>query len=63
MKKLNKLVLKKKSIVELRKEDAKSLKGGYGSTYAHDSHVNTCFTYNCCKGQIMKKMCQTKLQK
>lgn len=48
-KKLKKLELTKKTIIKLDKEDVRELKGGnQASTHAHDTHVNTCFTYNCC---------------
>lgn len=49
-KKLKKLELSKKSIVKLSKEDTRELRGGNEApgTHAHETHVNTCFTYNCC---------------
>lgn len=57
-KKLKKLELNKKSIVKLESKDAQVLKGGHyqqlkrqdagGGTIAWDTHVNTCFTHNCC---------------
>jgi hypothetical protein len=53
MKKLQKLDLVKKSVVELGNKQTKELKGGYGGcrTMAHNTQVNTCFTYNCCTSQ------------
>ena len=54
MKKLTKLELEKKSVVELGNKQLNVLKGGSGGscrTSAHATHVNTCFTYNCCNSQ------------
>lgn len=47
MKKLKKLKLEKKSVALLSKEQLKTLKGG-SETIAWNTHVNTCFTRNCC---------------
>lgn len=52
MKKIKKLELLKNSIVELSKDSSRVLKGSAGcSTSPHSTHVNTCFTYNCCGSQ------------
>lgn len=49
--------LKKRVILDLTINDIQKLKGGKDSqddasanvrTYAHNTHVNTCFTKNCC---------------
>lgn len=47
--------LTKRVILDLSKSDIQQLRGGLAEqsdgklrTYAHDTHVNTCFTKNCC---------------
>lgn len=47
MKVLKNLKLVKKSVAVLSEEEKKVLKGGSRS-HAWSTHVNTCFTYNCC---------------
>lgn len=59
MKKFEKLT--KRIVLEISKNETQRLRGGqWGNdenkvearTIAHNTHVNTCFTKNCCKGSI-----------
>ena len=48
MKKLKSLKLVKKSVTLLSKKETSLLKGGATRTHSWNTHINTCFTYNCC---------------
>lgn len=57
MNEIKKLRLNKRVVAELSDKAAHNLRGGLdpaenqtmdSDTIAHDSHVNTCFTKNCC---------------
>ena len=48
--------LSKRIVLDLTADDFQALQGGHASaeqarvrTYAHDTHVNTCFTKKCCR--------------